>query len=633
MAKNKLKPALITSLALAIVACTNTVPNNTLPDADKSKLFSQENFQDLDQEYTFSTLALAKSYLTRKLRRWLYESGDSANGPKLVKELLYGKFKYPDTLCEVIAENEGMLQDIKNVDEVSRRQEFDPDFNSFIISLENCHSGEARVNTYTQSHQRNPAVAMDDGGDYIVVWQSYNQEENGVVSTGFRTKNLDYYYSNPYGGYGIYAQRYFANGDRNGEEFLVNSFTDNVQRNPAVAMDDSGDFVIAWQSYYQEQYSYNGEGGTYFKPFYYGYYGIFAKKYHANGNVQIPAGCALPACDPEAGTGEFMVNTFISGDQQAPAVAMDDNGDFVITWESRYLEAYEEDTFGTGYGLYARRFNNDGSAKDNSEFRVNEVVRGNQQNPTIAMDGGGDFVIAWETNYNGEGTSQDGSRYGIFARKYNVSGGNITGDSGEFKVNEYTTHNQRNPAAAMDDSGDFVIAWESYGQEYYNPESYYYGYGIFARRYSNNAQSIDSSEFRVNFVSRDLQRFPSVSMDNNGDFVVAWESYRQEQYTFEGEGGTYTGNYATYGVFARRYEAVNGFQGSEFQVNTYYTNNQRKPSVALDDAGDFVIAWESGYYSNSNSQDGSYYGIYHQRYDAAGNRQHSEEPPPPQIFQ
>ena len=33
--------------------------------------------------------------------------------------------------------------------------------------------------------------------------------------------------------------------------------------------------------------------------------------------------------------------------------------------------------------------------------------------------------------------------------------------------------------------------------------------------------------------------------------------------------------------------------GSEFQVNTYTTNSQNNPSVAVDADGDFVVVWES----------------------------------------
>ena len=69
---------------------------------------------------------------------------------------------------------------------------------------------------------------------------------------------------------------------------------------------------------------------------------------------------------------------------------------------------------------------------------------------------------------------------------------------------------------------------------------------------------------------------------------------------------------SSYGVYAQRYNAAGTAVGAEFKVNTYTTNNQMNPSVAtfLDEG--FVVAWESW------NQDGSGDGVYAQRYDAAG---------------
>ena len=57
--------------------------------------------------------------------------------------------------------------------------------------------------------------------------------------------------------------------------------------------------------------------------------------------------------------------------------------------------------------------------------------------------------------------------------------------------------------------------------------------------------------------------------------------------------------------------------GEEFQVNTYITNNQRYPSVALDGDGDFVVVWVS---DGSGGTDSSSSSIQGQRYSADGTR-------------
>ena len=116
---------------------------------------------------------------------------------------------------------------------------------------------------------------------------------------------------------------------------------------------------------------------------------------------------------------------------------------------------------------------------------------------------------------------------------------------------------------AADSAGDFVVVWESGGEDGD-------GYGIFAQRY-NAIGMTQGPEFRVNTYTTSDQQRPSVAMDSAGDFVVAWQS---------GEDGS------GYGVYAQRYNVAGVAQGSEFQVNTYTTNNQYAPSVAMDSAGE-----------------------------------------------
>ncbi|MEM8602058.1 MAG: hypothetical protein AAGF99_19235, partial [Bacteroidota bacterium] len=51
----------------------------------------------------------------------------------------------------------------------------------------------------------------------------------------------------------------------------------------------------------------------------------------------------------------------------------------------------------------------------------------------------------------------------------------------EFPVNTFTTRDQGEPSVAMDADGDFVIAWSSYAQD---DPSDNYATGVYARRYN-----------------------------------------------------------------------------------------------------------------------------------------------------
>jgi hypothetical protein len=262
---------------------------------------------------------------------------------------------------------------------------------SFAIANLQSAGGEVRVNTTTTNNQLDPSVAMDADGDYVVVWQS----NHGATDD-------------------IYAQRYNAAGTAQGGEVLVNSTTTNNQRAPSVAMDADGDYVVVWQS---------NHGAT---------YDVYARRYNAAGVAQ---------------GNEFLVNSATTQSQRAPSVAMDTDGDFVVAWVS-----YQD---GVSNDIYARRYDAAGVAQGN-EFLVNSNTTSSQISPSVAMDTDGDFVITWMSNL------QDGSNYGIYAQRYNAAG---TAQGAEFLVNTTTANNQISPSVAMDADGDFVVTWRSEGQD------------------------------------------------------------------------------------------------------------------------------------------------------------------------
>ena len=86
---------------------------------------------------------------------------------------------------------------------------------------------EASVNSTATNSQQNPAVAADSSGNYVVVWESKDQDGDG---------------------WGIYMQRYNSSGSAQGSETLVNTTTAGDQRFPAVGRSATGDFVVAWMS-------------------------------------------------------------------------------------------------------------------------------------------------------------------------------------------------------------------------------------------------------------------------------------------------------------------------------------------------------------------------------------------------
>jgi len=333
---------------------------------------------------------------------------------------------------------------------------------------------EFLVNTTTANDQKEPAIAMDATGNFVIVWESTNQDGDKK---------------------GIYAQRYDASGVAQGGEFLVNTTTADDQKKASVAMDAAGNFVIAWESQAQD----NADGRK----------GIYAQRYDANGVAQ---------------GGEFLVNTTTANDQKETEIAMNaTSGDFVIVWESK-------DQDGDKKGIYAQRYNAGGVAQG-GEFLVNTTTAGDQKEASVAMDTSGRFVIAWE--------GVDANKKGVYAQRYDAGG---VAQGGEFLVNTFTAGDQKEPAVAIDGSGKFTIVWESKNQD--GDKS-----GIYGQRYDVNGVA-EGMEFLVNSATANDQKSPALAMDPSGDFVVLWDSKAQD----DPDGRK--------GVFGQRFLASNGFSFS-----------------------------------------------------------------------
>jgi hypothetical protein len=130
---------------------------------------------------------------------------------------------------------------------------------------------------------------------------------------------------------------------------------------------------------------------------------------------------------------------------------------------------------------------------------ANTQLSGNQYGTQIAMDRDGDYVIAWVS------IGQDGSGSGVYAQRFNAAGNRL---GGEFRVNTNTSQDQDSPAIAMDDRGNFVVVWQSMGQDGFS-------LGIYGQRYDAAGNPM-GGEFLVNTTTAGQEQAPTVTMDNEG---------------------------------------------------------------------------------------------------------------------
>ena len=191
------------------------------------------------------------------------------------------------------------------------------------------------------------------------------------------------------------------------------------------------------------------------------------------------------------------------------------------------------------------------------------------------MDATGNFVVVWVSDPDGNSD--------IRVRRFDAAGNPIADG---VQVNSFTPGAQRFPSVDMNPSGAFVVTWDSDSQDGL-------GYGVFAMQFDATGVAV-AKEFQVNSYVTVNQTFPSVGLDDQGNFVIAWES------DHDGD---------VLGIFARRFDSAGLGQATEFQVNAVTALRQSGADVDLDAEGDFGVVWTSTHEPM--------YGVFGQRFSSA----------------
>lgn len=181
-----------------------------------------------------------------------------------------------------------------------------------------------------------PLIAMDEVGDFVIVWLIKYQTFT----------------------YDIYFQRYTSTGIPLGVNTKVNEQA-GLAGNTSFSMDATGNFVVVWSD------SRNGDLDIYFQ------------RYASDGT---PLG----------------VNTKVNDDtgnnfQSQPSIAMDAVGDFVVVWYD-YRNAKED--------IYFQRYASTGAPLGVNIKVNDDTRTANRRVPSISINSAGDYIIVWqESNY------------------------------------------------------------------------------------------------------------------------------------------------------------------------------------------------------------------------------------------
>ena len=215
--------------------------------------------------------------------------------------------------------------------------------------------------------------------------------------------------------------------------------------------------------------------------------------------VSIPADAQTPPI-PVYLSDELVANTVTSGNQRRPTVAGNEDGNFLIAWHSDAAQA-------GFFDIKGQLFDREGD-KVGAEFQVDQGAAGRvMYTPQAAAGGNGNYVVVWADFVFPPAPAPVDSE--VWMRRYD-SAGNALGDA--VQVNTYTTGQQRLPRVAANEAGQFVIVWESFGQDGS-------GYGIVARLYGANGTP-STLEIPVNTVTTGHQIRAAVDIDDVGFTVV-----------------------------------------------------------------------------------------------------------------
>jgi len=254
--------------------------------------------------------------------------------------------------------------------------------------------GAFQINSYTTDTQYGGAVVGLQDGGFLVTWTSDEQD-----------------------GAGVYAQRFGADGKAVGDEFQVNTATDDDQyAESALALADGG-FLLTWSSVDHDAHTGN----------------IFGQRYDRDG---VALGGAFQISDAAE---DFQT--------QSSMTALADGG-FVVTWSSFDKLALETEVRG-------QRFDANGKAIG-AAFEVNDVQADSHYASTVTALGDGGFLVTWTA------TGEGGDASDIYGRRFDVQG-NAVGD--DFKVNGYPEYaafgGQYESSATVLTDGRIVVSWTS----------------------------------------------------------------------------------------------------------------------------------------------------------------------------
>ena len=492
--------------------------------------------------------------------------------------------------------------------------------------------GEFQINSYMNNHQYQPTLAALENGGFVAIW-SDNENHDGS-------------------GWGVFGQRFEADGSRVGDEFLVNTTTNSRQYQPDVASLSDGGFVVVWH---------NNDNTAY------------GKRYDANGVVVED---------------EFPVITHNADDTHSntPVVAGLPDGQFVVL--SASITGGNWDVSAKRFGAHGQLLSGSSGNDVLSTGDFNDTLFGGSGHDMLYAQGGDDYLDAGSgADVIDGGEGEDTLSYACSNDAVTVDVSTGTGSGGHAEGDTFSNIEGVEGSVFSDSlTGDGGVNTldGGYGDDTLTgglgDDSLVGGKGVDTAMFSGTladylvvregsqttvehrttgekdtltdveslqfsdvTYDLDSAAYamdgRISLLQDDADGVTGRFGDPNASGVVSYaveEDALHGTVTNNGDGTyTYVADAGYYGADSFVFKAVdeNGVvnvarmsvdvlltgDSGEFTVNTHTAGNQMEPQITSLDNGGFVVVWR-----DTSGHDGSGHGVFGQVYDKYGEKVGSE---------
>jgi FlgD Ig-like domain len=343
--------------------------------------------------------------------------------------------------------------------------------------------------------QVSPAIESDGAGGAIVAWQDFRA-----------------------GGTGVYAQRINAAGGVQWTPNGVALSTAAAVNFPAIVSDLAGGAIVTWVDFRSA-----------------GVRDIYARRINASGVPQGPAnGVALCTAVNE---------------QYNPRIVSDSAGGAIVTWEDLRTGSYD---------VYAQHLDATGVADWNVNGTAICTATGNQNTPTLTVDGSGGAIIVWADFRSGD--------FDIYAQRVDSAGDPTWVTNGVAVC--VVASNQSLPTILSDGIGGAIVAWADLRGA---------AFDIYAQRIDRSGTPQWTGNGVALCTAANQQTTPAIASDNAGGAIVTWRDDRN----------------SSSDIYAQRVNSSGTVQwnGDGVPLCTA-ANSQVLPVIAADGAGGAIISWD-----------------------------------------